>query len=111
MNQLNKLNQAAHTFSIVIILLFFCRTGIVKTDQAENLTTVGVNETEQTFMFHYDNEDLVNVINELAAEKEVNVILPQGPNAINAKLTLHVDKKLSIEQAWELLLTILDVAG
>ncbi|HEB41612.1 MAG TPA: hypothetical protein ENI08_01160 [Candidatus Dependentiae bacterium] len=111
MNQLNKLNQAVHTFSIVIILLFFCQTAIVKTRQAENLPTVGLNEAEQTFMFHYDNEDLVNVINELAAEKEVNVILPQGPNAINAKLTLHVDKKLSIEQAWELLLTILDVAG
>jgi len=111
MNQLNKLNQLVHTGSLLIVSLFFFQTNIVKTRQPENLTTNSLDEATPTFMFHYENEDLVNVINELTAQKEVNVILPQGPNAINAKLTLQIDKKFNIEQAWELLLTILDVAG
>ena len=111
MNHLSKFGQQWHAFSILIMVLFFWQTGTVRTNQPENLSIDNIIETEKTIVFHYDNEDLVNVINELAAQKEVNVILPQGPNVINVKLTLHVDKKLNLEQAWELLLTILDVAG
>jgi len=110
-NYLNELGQKVHAFRILIVLLFFWQTETVKIDQSENLSTDSTIETEKTILFHYDNENLVNVINELAAQKETNIILPQGPNAINAKLTLHVDKKLNLKQAWELLLTILDVAG
>jgi len=66
---------------------------------------------KETFVFQYENEDLVNIINRIAAEKNINIVLPQGPNAINAKITLHIDKKLNLDKAWNLLLTILDVAG
>jgi len=64
----------------------------------------------KTINFSYENEELINVINYLASLKEVNVILPQGGNAIKEKLTLHVEKKLTLDEAWDLLLTILDVA-
>lgn len=64
----------------------------------------------KTINFNYENEELINVINYLASLKEVNVILPQGGNAIKEKLTLHVEKKLTLDEAWDLLLTILDVA-
>ncbi len=68
---------------------------------------------EKIIRFRYDNEDLVDVVNSLAALKEVNVVLPVGPNAIppETKLTLHMDEKMSLEQAWKFLYTILDVAG
>ena len=61
--------------------------------------------------FSYENEDLVNVINYLASLKEANVILPQGANEIKAKLSLKIEKELSIDEAWNLLITILDIAG
>jgi general secretion pathway protein D len=108
MNQMTKLKYMAH----LIIVLFFWQITITKNNQEKSLSMITFDETAvRTFSFNYDNEDLINVINELAAEKEINVILPQGVDAINAKLTLHVAEKLSIDQAWELLLTILDVAG
>ncbi len=113
MSQVNKLKHVVHAKKILVILLFFLPLiTINKAQQEHNLSVTTFNESpEQVFIFDYTNEDLINVINELAAVKEINVILPQGVNAINAKLTLHVSEKLSIEQAWELLLTILDVAG
>ncbi len=61
--------------------------------------------------FSYDNEDLVTVINSLAAQMGKNILLPQGGNAIKEKLTFHLEEKISLDEAWnELLPTILDVA-
>ena len=61
--------------------------------------------------FYFDNEDVIDIINFLAAEREVNVVLPMGANAINAKLTLHLEDKITTEEAWDILYTILDIAG
>src|SRR5690606_3326281 len=60
--------------------------------------------------FNYENEDLVNIINTFAQLKNINIILPQA-DPINTKITLHLEKKLTLTQAWELLETILDNAG
>ncbi len=69
------------------------------------------HHTEKYISFKYDEEDLINVINYLAAEKGINILLPTGPNKLEAKLTLHHEKKLSLQEAWKLLGTTLDVAG
>jgi general secretion pathway protein D len=61
--------------------------------------------------FYFDNEDLIDIINYLASLKEVNVVLPMGANAINAKVTLHLEEKITIDQAWDILYTLLDLAG
>src|SRR5438552_2963350 len=66
---------------------------------------------KKTIKFSYTNEDIVNVINYLAAEKGVNIMLPHGANAITGKLTLNIDEKLTLDEAWDKLTTILDVAG
>jgi general secretion pathway protein D len=65
----------------------------------------------KTITFRYNNESLIDVINFLAAQKEVNILLPQGADAITSKVTLSIDEKLSIQQAWELLEIILGIAG
>lgn len=59
----------------------------------------------------YNDEDLVNIINFLAAQKDINIVLPQGANAIKSKVTLNMPKKVSLDEAWDLLVTILDMAG
>ncbi len=61
--------------------------------------------------FSYDKIDLTAVINDIAAEAEINIILPQGKNAVKGKLTFHYPKKITVGQAWEFLVTILETAG
>src|SRR5437870_883864 len=50
----------------------------------------------KTISFNYDGEDLIDLINYLAAQKGVNIILPMANNAISAKLTLHIDQPITI---------------
>jgi len=61
-------------------------------------------------VFKYDNEDITNIISALAASKNINVIFPPG-EVLNTKVTLHIDEKITLSQAWNLLNTLLDVAG
>jgi general secretion pathway protein D len=69
-------------------------------------------DTADLITFQYDNEDLVNVVNYIAARKEVNLLLPtKSDEKLTGKLTWHLDKKVTIEQAWQLLHTILTIAG
>jgi len=65
---------------------------------------------KKSFLFQFENKDLVDVINLIAAEKGVNIVLPQKP-PIDAKVTFYVPEKMTIDRAWNLLYTVLDVAG
>lgn len=65
---------------------------------------------KKTFLFQFENKDLVDVINLIAAEKGVNIVLPQKP-PIDAKLSFYAQEKMTVNEAWTLLYTILDVAG
>lgn len=60
---------------------------------------------------YLDNEPIVDLINFLAAEKEINVVFPAGANAITSNVTLHLEEKVSLDEAWDILYTILDIAG
>lgn len=94
-----------------------------KSDQsllAQKLTTPAKPEkkrkkrkknAQKTISFTYDNEDLIDIIYSIAAQKGVNVILPQGANAITSKVTLNIEEKLTLDEAWSLLFTIMDLAG
>jgi len=67
---------------------------------------------KKPFLFQFENKDLVDVINLIAAEKNINIVLPQKkPDVIDAKITFNVQEKMTIDEAWNLLYTILDVAG
>jgi len=69
-------------------------------------------QEEPSFVFQFHNEDIVNIINKVSAAKDVNIILPQGGKALkDIKVTFHLDKPVTTERAWELLGTLLDVAG
>lgn len=75
------------------------------------LSTITVPEQEPADVnFNYENQDIINIINELAALKNLNIILPPG-DLPTVKVTLHIDKKITVTQAWNLLNTLLDVAG
>lgn len=61
-------------------------------------------------VFKYNNEKLENIINELAAKNNINVIFPQT-EIPDIKVSLHIEQKLTLTQAWDILNTLLDVAG
>lgn len=61
--------------------------------------------------FHYENEPLVDIINYLAAEKSINIVLPSGNDTIKSTITLNIEQSLTLEEAWDILYTLLDVAG
>ncbi len=66
---------------------------------------------EERVFFKYENKELIDIINGLAQKKGINILLPQGANAITAKVTFSLDEEISISQAWEMLISILDLAG
>ena len=66
---------------------------------------------KQTIEFRFKNMDLVDVINKVAGAKGVNIVFPMGDFAIKEKVTIDIKEKISVDEAWNLLQTILDVAG
>ncbi len=68
------------------------------------------NSPKKFIKFDYTDEDLIDIINQMAAEKGVNIILPTGANAITSKVTLHIEPLLDLDEAWDILLSILDLA-
>jgi general secretion pathway protein D len=66
---------------------------------------------KQLISFNFNNEDLTTIINFIASKLEINFILPLPPNNIQAKVSLHHQKKVSIEEAFTMLSTLLNVAG
>ena len=47
----------------------------------------------------FENEDLSAIVNKFAALDNTNIILPQGANTINQKITFKLDKKITLEEA------------
>ena len=68
---------------------------------------------QRTIEFKYNAIPLVDIVNEYAALKHINILFPQGDLAkeLNSKVTYHLDKQLSIDEAWDLVKKLLDLVG
>lgn len=92
---------------ITIFLSFFLLAPLHHINASEQ-----INAQEHMINFQYNNEDLTNVVNFIASKKGVNLLFPtKADEKLEGKLTWHLDKKVSIDQAWQLLQTILNIAG
>jgi general secretion pathway protein D len=99
-------------FSICIVSPLYCQNTIEQKDvetSAEAETAMTDEEEPADIVFRYDNENIITIINQLAALKNVNVVFPPG-DTLNVKVTLHIDQKITLSQAWNILNTLLDVA-
>src|SRR2546428_11898048 len=95
-----------------LFLISFISLAIWADAEQPATETPAATTAHQMVAFQYDNEDLVNVVNYIASRKEVNLLLPtKTDEKLTGKLTWHLDKKVSIDQAWQLLQTILTIAG
>ena len=98
-------------FSFFIVLsLGIVAPLIGKEDKSTTEEVITSSKEVADIVFNYENEDIVTIINQLAAQKNMNVLFPQA-EVLNVKVTLHMDKKLTLSQAWDILNMLLDVAG
>lgn len=67
---------------------------------------------EPEIEFNFKDEKLTTIINEIAAKKGINIVLPQGQDkAIKTTVTFELDKKIPLSRAEEYLSVMLDLAG
>ena len=63
----------------------------------------------------YINKDLEYVLLEIAAFKNLNILIPQENQKeyqkLNAKISLQLKDKISVEDAWNLVLEMLTISG
>jgi len=113
---MNKNQNTAPYVCVALCVFLFSmvctRTAQTPLDAVQTIQQLEKNPDEQdTIIPHYVNEDIINIINYLASLLNKNIFLPQGAQALQIKITYHDDKPLSVEQAWELVVSFLNMAG
>lgn len=72
----------------------------------------GAPATDQTLIsFSYTNEDIINILYTISGYTKQTILLPQGANALNIKVTYDAERQLTYEEAWNLVVSFLDIAG
>jgi general secretion pathway protein D len=82
----------------------------IKNVLEKKLNTRSKKKNTKKIHFFYTDAALVDVINELAAEKNVNIMLPQASD-ITQKITYHYPDLITVDEAWNLLIKLLDAIG
>lgn len=90
------------SFTFIFYNVSYCVTPTDELEQTEAQST--------TFLFSYENEDLTKIIDDFAKLKNINVFFPQT-EPINTKVSLHIEKRLTLNECWDLITTLLDATG
>ncbi len=73
--------------------------------------TQAQKNSKKMVWFRYKDEPVINMVNDLAKKRGINIMLPQGANALTAKLTFDLPNKISLSKAWQYMITILELSG
>ena len=110
----------------IAFLFFIFSASILKSENTTQTSTPKSDATAQknieqkssskiktTYVsFNYKDTPLAAIVNELATKKNINVIFPpQGPNALVTQITYSLDQKISLEDAWNMAITFLNLSG
>jgi general secretion pathway protein D len=68
-------------------------------------------KNQDTILMQYTDEPLVDIINQLAAIKGMNILMPMKADVMTTKVTLNIEVPLTIEQAWDMTLMLINMAG
>jgi general secretion pathway protein D len=63
------------------------------------------------YSFDFNDVPLVDVLHTFAAEKKINILLPQGSQALTTKIKYSLPYKVTLDQAWEEINKIIDLIG
>ena len=66
---------------------------------------------EKLISFRFNQAPLIDIINMLAEEQHLNIVIPAGQQTITEKVTFQMPHKITVEEAWERLLSFLRIAG
>lgn len=81
-------------------------------DNQQNTKTISDKKTPQkTIWFRYKDAPLVDLVNDMAKLRNINIMLPQGGTSLTAKVTFELPHKITVERAWQYMITLLDIAG
>ncbi|MGE0206742.1 MAG: secretin N-terminal domain-containing protein [Candidatus Babeliales bacterium] len=104
-------------FIFLVSIVLFTTHALMSTEEISLKKDDSVKKThtrtgKKKIKFEFTDKPLVDIINELAQEKKLNIILPQGdPVEIKTKVTYHLKKPLTLAQAWKEVISLLDLAG
>lgn len=70
-----------------------------------------VKTVEKMYSFSYQDILVTDVIERLASEKGINILLPQGSQALTTKLNYSLPQKVTLDQAWIEMDKILELLG
>jgi len=109
------MNKKISLLCILYAHLALC-VGVVYGEQSPRAALEEINVKDAVrehalINFSYLNEDLVNILYSLSEHSKQTLLLPQGTNAINVKVTYDAGRQISYEEAWNLVVSLLDVAG
>lgn len=82
-----------------------------KKESPKKTSPIKKQKKEKRISFDFNDEDLTKIINLYAAKKGINIVLPQGENAIKTKITLDQKKKITLDEAEKYLYSLLDIVG
>ncbi|MCF7900380.1 hypothetical protein K9K77_02620 [Candidatus Babeliales bacterium] len=69
------------------------------------------NTKEKMVWFRYNDVPLATIVNELATQLNINIMLPSGANALTTKVTFEFSHKISLHKAWQYVITLLKISG
>lgn len=66
---------------------------------------------EKMVWFRYTDAPLATIVNELATQLNINIMLPSGANALTTKVTFEFAQKIPLHKAWQYVITLLKISG
>jgi len=66
---------------------------------------------QRMIVFRYKDALLTDIIQEIASAMDINVLLPQGSQAVLTKVSYEVPKLLTVPEAWQELNRLMDLLG
>lgn len=100
-------------FSLLHLQYITATETVTESNTQELNTTPDASEPQKLYVFNYKDIPITDIINEFAAKKNINIILPapQSPQAITAKLTYAIAHKITLDQGWKELNKIIELLG
>lgn len=119
------MNIKSTSFAFYIFALFLGWTYCLAIDQEiHSVLSKKVTQTEpekpkkhskkikKDILFDFKDESIIDITNLVASKTDKNIIFPVTPEqTFNVKVNLHINDALSADEAWDILNTILEIAG
>lgn len=83
----------------------------LESQHTEKALSKAANNVKKMITFSYKDEPLLNIVNEIASALGLNLLYPEGPNALVGKVTFTVTGKISLAKAWHYVLLLLKISG